>query len=79
MKDAPESLKARANRAIREWKTPAARRFREAESRQRRDDVRWEKKRREQVDRGAQDPLPPTKTKKISGQVTAVARGQGVC
>ncbi|HEU4728269.1 MAG TPA: hypothetical protein VFT22_10280 [Kofleriaceae bacterium] len=74
-KDAPDSLKARADRAMREWKTPAARIFRESEGRRRRDDVRWEKKRRGQVDRGAQDPLPPTKAKKVSGQVTAVARG----
>jgi hypothetical protein len=75
MKDAPESLKARADRAMDEWKTPGARRFREAESRRRRDDVRWERKRRGQVDSGAQDPLPATKAKKVSGQVTAVARG----
>jgi hypothetical protein len=43
--------------------------------RQVRADVRWEKKRCGQIDRGTAAPLPPTKPKKVSGQVTAVARG----
>jgi len=75
MSDASELLKARAARALREWKSPDARKMREADKREALANGRWKRKRRKQIDRGTADALPSSKPKKMSGQVTAVARG----
>lgn len=76
MSEKPSSLQARADRAMEDWKTTsAARKFVAAEERQRREDAGWQRKRRAHVDDGVTTPLPPTKPKKVSRQVTAVERG----